>query len=417
MRTQVRCTGERSGCSRCSNLQSECIYAISRVGKVPGIRARGNRASTQTVHDSGLRSESPSDTHHRLPNSRTPEETGDQDMRDSRRPEVETPNHSRSDPIPEAGPALLSPPSTGLYADLCDANTDKPADAFECADLFILPSQLLASDHEPLQSLHLNHGSQRQSTLDSFHKTTPPASIPALPDLDLHTHDLHQMDLSLSALDNCSTGRRAVGSPSYMHHSTLGFPASTSYAEPVAQLACESDFGRGHSYQNRTILTCNRLVEFLEHRIQRGVVALDVVMHTNKMTLGEISRMLGQGAHREQLNCAMLLLIAVEQIVTLFERSVRQGWAADRGSGEIGARELEEAMPGTGADGGNMLPHLRFGLFQISQDEQRALRSYLLQRELQRCQRVLENLREAIALEPNPCTQLDERVRKLSSAV
>jgi hypothetical protein len=160
-------------------------------------------------------------------------------------------------------------------------------------------------------------------------------------------------------------------------------------------------------------------VEFLEHRIQRGVVALDVVMHTNKMTLGEIARMLGQGAHKEQLNCAMLLLIAVEQIVTLFERSVRQGCAAaDRGSGErIGAQELEEAMPGTGADGGNMLPHLRFGLFQISQDEQRALRSYLLQRELQRCQRVLENLREAITLEPNPCTQLDERVRKLSSAV
>ncbi|EGD97603.1 hypothetical protein TESG_05008, partial [Trichophyton tonsurans CBS 112818] len=70
-----------------------------------------------------------------------------------------------------------------------------------------------------------------------------------------------------------------------------------------------------------------------------------------------------------------------------------------------------------GNSGGNVLPNLRFGSFQISQDEQLELRSYLLQRELQRCLQVLTTLRDSITLEPNPCTKLEERVGKLSSTI
>lgn len=43
----VKCTGEREGCARCKTLQSECIYTESRVGKVPGIRARAKKPEQQ----------------------------------------------------------------------------------------------------------------------------------------------------------------------------------------------------------------------------------------------------------------------------------------------------------------------------------------------------------------------------------
>ncbi|KAF3058431.1 hypothetical protein GL218_05724 [Daldinia childiae] len=37
---KVKCSGEKSGCERCRNTGTQCIYLESRVGKVPGIRAK-----------------------------------------------------------------------------------------------------------------------------------------------------------------------------------------------------------------------------------------------------------------------------------------------------------------------------------------------------------------------------------------
>ncbi|KAI0886472.1 uncharacterized protein GGS22DRAFT_114006 [Annulohypoxylon maeteangense] len=44
---KVKCTGEREGCTRCKTLRAECIYAESRVGKVPGIRAKNKKIEQQ----------------------------------------------------------------------------------------------------------------------------------------------------------------------------------------------------------------------------------------------------------------------------------------------------------------------------------------------------------------------------------
>ncbi|OQE22457.1 hypothetical protein PENSTE_c010G03017 [Penicillium steckii] len=38
--SKVRCSGEKTGCSRCLNLGYTCVYVESRVGKVQGNRAR-----------------------------------------------------------------------------------------------------------------------------------------------------------------------------------------------------------------------------------------------------------------------------------------------------------------------------------------------------------------------------------------
>ncbi|KAI0401582.1 hypothetical protein F4802DRAFT_422397 [Xylaria palmicola] len=37
---KVKCSGEKTGCTRCRNTGADCIYQESRVGKVPGIRAK-----------------------------------------------------------------------------------------------------------------------------------------------------------------------------------------------------------------------------------------------------------------------------------------------------------------------------------------------------------------------------------------
>ncbi|KAI0549794.1 hypothetical protein F4679DRAFT_255896 [Xylaria curta] len=44
---KVKCSGEKTGCSRCRNTGTECVFQESRVGKVPGIRAKRKQAHIQ----------------------------------------------------------------------------------------------------------------------------------------------------------------------------------------------------------------------------------------------------------------------------------------------------------------------------------------------------------------------------------
>ncbi|KAI2768404.1 hypothetical protein F4815DRAFT_58649 [Daldinia loculata] len=44
---KVKCSGEKSGCERCSNTGAQCIYLESKVGKVPGIRAKKKQLHSQ----------------------------------------------------------------------------------------------------------------------------------------------------------------------------------------------------------------------------------------------------------------------------------------------------------------------------------------------------------------------------------
>ncbi|KAL4951898.1 hypothetical protein BDW69DRAFT_185959 [Aspergillus filifer] len=46
---KVRCSGEKTGCQRCSNLHLKCAFSISRIGKVPGKRSKANRVAAATV--------------------------------------------------------------------------------------------------------------------------------------------------------------------------------------------------------------------------------------------------------------------------------------------------------------------------------------------------------------------------------
>ncbi|KAL4887669.1 hypothetical protein BJY04DRAFT_212697 [Aspergillus karnatakaensis] len=46
---KVRCTGEKTGCQRCSNLRLKCAFSISRIGKVPGKRSKANRVAAGTT--------------------------------------------------------------------------------------------------------------------------------------------------------------------------------------------------------------------------------------------------------------------------------------------------------------------------------------------------------------------------------
>ncbi|KAI0517012.1 hypothetical protein F5B22DRAFT_605865 [Xylaria bambusicola] len=48
---KVKCSGERTGCTRCRANGSSCLYLESRAGKVPGIRAKKKHSHSQALED------------------------------------------------------------------------------------------------------------------------------------------------------------------------------------------------------------------------------------------------------------------------------------------------------------------------------------------------------------------------------
>ncbi|KAI0542842.1 hypothetical protein GGR58DRAFT_449815 [Xylaria digitata] len=44
---KVKCSGEKTGCTRCRNIGADCVFQESRVGKVPGIRAKRKQIHIQ----------------------------------------------------------------------------------------------------------------------------------------------------------------------------------------------------------------------------------------------------------------------------------------------------------------------------------------------------------------------------------
>ncbi|KAI1823898.1 hypothetical protein F4861DRAFT_531267 [Xylaria intraflava] len=44
---KVKCSGEKTGCVRCRNVGADCVFQESRVGKVPGIRAKRRQVHAQ----------------------------------------------------------------------------------------------------------------------------------------------------------------------------------------------------------------------------------------------------------------------------------------------------------------------------------------------------------------------------------
>ncbi|KAI1173515.1 hypothetical protein F4777DRAFT_446238 [Nemania sp. FL0916] len=52
---KVKCSGERSGCERCRNAETTCVYGESMVGRVPGLRAKRKQAPGEDLEQRNVR--------------------------------------------------------------------------------------------------------------------------------------------------------------------------------------------------------------------------------------------------------------------------------------------------------------------------------------------------------------------------
>lgn len=155
-------------------------------------------------------------------------------------------------------------------------------------------------------------------------------------------------------------------------------PPTRSSSPSIPELQQSANSSRG------CISACNEIIEYLDSQMHSDLTALDGVMRVNKTAASELSRILALPDCRASASCPLLMCIAADQIVTLFECSIRSS------DGLPGAHTL------------NVVPDVRFGFFQVDPEEMVALRAHLIVKELRRSLQVLETLNLALS---NPALQ------------
>lgn len=101
-------------------------------------------------------------------------------------------------------------------------------------------------------------------------------------------------------------------------------------------------------------------------------------MRVNQTAASELARILSLPECRASASCPLLICIAIDQIVTLFECSIRSN----------------EGLPS--AANLHVLPDLRLGFFQVDANEMIALRAHIITKELRRSLQVLDTLAQAL---------------------
>lgn len=312
------------------------------MGKVPGIRNRTKRARTPSEH---ARSCSPAAT------------------------DISTRESSR-EPIPD-------PSYFPLYDDTFLAwAPEKPEESYD---------------------LGLNETGYLAFGSDSFHMSSQPSpNFPPVSDLDF------QPPYPNFAIDGMQTPPISndydyMPSTSYptslagLHRQQLGLlnpptPKSTcSSSTPPSRTSSPIPDFPGTTTRG-CISACNEIIEYLDSHIHLDLTALDAVMRVNQTAATKLARLLSLPECRASASCPLLICIAMEQIVTLFECSIRTSSSSSSSS----------LLPTSDNTNNVVLPNLGFGFFQVDAEEMVALRAHIITKELRRAFVVLETLIRAL---------------------
>lgn len=301
-------------------------------------------------------------------------------------------------------PNMLSPPATEIstresskepgadssYFPLFDDSfldwaqtTDEPSEPYDLS-AFDSDAASFLDFQDSDSSLHMsNYPSPNFNSCSDFDFKIPQLSFPVdgLRTPPINEYD-HMPTPASSAKNMTSLHRQHLGrlnppTPKDTPRASTA-PPTRSSSPSVPELQLSSNSSRG------CISACNEIVEYLDSQIHSDLTALDAVMRVNKTAATELSRILALPDCRASASCPLLICIAADQIVTLFECSIRS----------------KDGLPG--AHTLNVMPDLRFGFFQVDPEEMVTLRAHIITKELRRSLQVLETLNLALC---NPALQ------------
>ncbi|KAL6808130.1 hypothetical protein V8C40DRAFT_259874 [Trichoderma camerunense] len=333
--SKVRCSGEKTGCARCSSLGYSCVYSESRVGKVQGNRARRLRSGSASVQQHPI-SPSPSSL----------DMTGDHRGDSSRSGTVSTPSQGLVD-----GETTTVEVEDGLFAELsCVSHgvySEATKDIDDCA-LF--------------------------GSLDDFQSVETPLD-PMLSDVDRIGNPSHLPSAMVVSQPSHPLGSdRPLDLASNTDWSGFNFPSSDNAG--VGKLAPYRHLA------SQRMVDCVALVHNLEQNIHSRLVAADEVMRVNKHCVVSILEILEYEETSPSMSLLGLSCLALNHVVTLFEGA----------SSYLLSPNKRHEYPQ------KRMPTIQFGIFDVDPEEHLAIQCQILLRELQRCGQTAERLLERLKL-------------------
>ena len=407
--TQVRCSGEKTGCARCLEYGKHCEYLLSMVGRSS---ARNKQARARSVNEGMARS---SDAQASIPASTpapasapapdpapvpvpAPAQTANIESvaafsgTSSSSPVSTNPlwssssitasNNGHITPVTETSPSsyesnlpswLKNPESSDPLLNLVELNdpsmfpnfvsgfgfSELNHDGFANDDGTINPMASGNTHPEPNYDDFMNDDETmhpRRLSLDS-HPSPDQHSIPDMSDL------IH--DPSIFATS-------AFGQPNGMHFSSSTQPREITESSGVLH---QSNIENIYPH----ICSLGKIIGLLEGHIQNKATSVDEVMRVNKACMTEIAEIMNTQFFKRCKSCRMLVLTAMDLVITLYELGVSED-----------IKSTSHSSPQLTSQARAQKASLQFGVFQFEPEDLAMFRNQIVRNELERCIQVIQ---------------------------
>ncbi|KAL3459743.1 hypothetical protein BJX64DRAFT_290912 [Aspergillus heterothallicus] len=366
---KVRCSGEKTGCTRCRTLSQDCIYLESRVGKTRGRRKRHllspitgeleNRPMTATSsHDDPSRPAGDSST---VPGLSPVSSSGDADFLNNDLWDV---SQSLSDSV------------------MLDGVTDLSG-----VDFFQQFSQKEVTDN----SLTGSWGNVQEERAD------PPAQ---------------RLDSAIEMPDDDTTptmrpsswkaAEETTAKP--IRHGLSSFPPRFTQQRGIASRMGPCPEASQHEHKG-VVVVAAEILESLEGKICAGLSAIDEVLRTNKEATQRINQLLTRTDYARSMGSLMVVVAAAHHVVCLFETACEDlysspchdRWALPPTGYPSQPHSRYRNHRGSMSSGMSMSgslhpPGIGFGTFLLDPQDQAALGARIICTELHRTLKMVQAL-------------------------
>ncbi|OTA92442.1 hypothetical protein M434DRAFT_12372 [Hypoxylon sp. CO27-5] len=325
---KTKCSGQKTGCDRCADLDLPCKYEVSMVGKIAGIRSKNRRKSR-----------------------------------------IENSDHSAQCMCTAASSSTTS----GTIATTGTMATAAPPG-------FSVQPQQPMTPWSPNVDFSMNLFSlqhlEGNMDMDTASTSTPLACVSSADgEMDLW------FNTGPSIQESTNEIQTSTGSPSAV---TLGFPGPSvpeAAAEPspsscLKEMATPADSDVGNLDELGSISVCADIIKALVGILNAKSRTLDAVLSACRSHITRLSPIIKDDDFEHSTGCRTIVLTALNLVICLFERCVQvEEDPTVKGLSGSDVRKFRFRFP---------LPRVSFGSIQLDNGEQFAFCSQLMGEELSR---------------------------------
>ncbi|KAH8722613.1 hypothetical protein GQ44DRAFT_354941 [Phaeosphaeriaceae sp. PMI808] len=262
---KVKCSGQKTGCERCCSIGSPCVYLESRVGKVPGVRAKRKQSQSQSQLQSQIQSRSQSQ-----PQSQS-------------QSQLQSQSHQSQGLV-----AVTHPDHQPTYTQ----HTDHPVTPAPSSH----DSNFLASDYDDI----LSWGNDAELA-DASHDVSQYMNDSTMAAMDFSMQDL--LETPPSSVNTVEGPDAPTGSRSQTMPLSLGLRPRN-----------EQD--------SQCILECCYIISDLENYIMSDLKAFRILLGIVRKALASLTTLVGFQQESRSLRCLFLFSTIMYQVLEMLESTV-----------------------------------------------------------------------------------------------